>query len=150
MPSDPLDLWPDDIRLDPLSPLKILRHQAERLSERTRGLLTAEVLTTTEPTDSEYLAPSGKETVHRFEITVPKLKGYRYQMFECRHDSEQIYPVYIEADDNHEIDTDDETAATQDELMLILRKLFASKQHRGVITSLLTRIAEADTKQVPA
>lgn len=153
MTDDPLDLWPESIRADQLSPLAILRLQATKLSQKTGGLLSAEVVSGRESVSDEDLtiAPSGAEAVHRFEVIAPRLDGYRYQMFVCRHDSELVYPAYIEDDDAHELRQGESIrAATQDEFVALVRKVFASKKHVGAISSMLAKIAELNTASVPA
>jgi len=150
MPNDPLDLWPESIEVDQLTPLAILQMQAARLKEKTRGLLTAEVRSgvVSFSFEEHERSPSGSETVHRFEIIAQRLKGYRYQMFTCRHDSVQVYPVWIEGEDERFV-ADKDLASTQDQFVQIVRKVLAATKNVGIVSSLLARIAEADVPKKP-
>ena len=43
MPTSELDLWPDQISVDVVSPLALLRIQATALKRKTKGILDARV-----------------------------------------------------------------------------------------------------------
>lgn len=81
-------LWPDDIKVNVLPPLAILRHQAAKLRTLTEGILEADVVTTTGQEDF---------VVHRLEIVAPQLGGRRYGVLTVTHRT-TFYPVVLEAD----------------------------------------------------
>lgn len=81
-------LWPDDIKVDVLPPLTILRFQASKLRELTKGILHADVVTTTGQDDF---------VVHRLELVAPQLGNRRYGILTATHRSD-FYPVVLEAD----------------------------------------------------
>lgn len=139
MGNDPLDLWPADLAVEPLTPAVILRLQADRLKERTEGRLFAEVVTT------QQWAETGNESqdYHRFEIVAPALHGYRHQLFNCTHDHEFVYPVSVNTGDTKT------TANNQGELTEVIREILRSKRTTAVLQSLLARIREVN-EAVPA
>ena len=73
------NLWPPEI-VSPttLSPLAILRMQAQNLTEMTHGLLRGAVNTAD---DSEG------NVLHFFDIVAPALNGYRHHILTIRHSS---------------------------------------------------------------
>lgn len=149
MANDPLDLWPDSIRAEQMTPVAIFRLQARHLQTRTAGRLMAEVISDAHGvSDEPEYVPSGEEVVHKFEIVAPHLDNFRYQMFECRHDSRLVYPVYF--DDDNALDSVDTICPTQETLLRTIQKLFASPKNLGAISSLLARIAESQVSAVTA
>lgn len=148
MPTDPLDLWPDDIRVDPLAPAAILQLQATKLGERTGGRLLAQVVST-----KQRAAPDARHAavVHKFEIVAPRLDGFRCQLFVCHHDADRVYPVYLSDDDEElGLDSTEVASTTEKEFIAVVRKVFSSKPTRSLIESLLARIAEQKAAPVPA
>jgi hypothetical protein len=81
-------LWPEDIKVDVLPPVVILKYQAAKLRELTKGILQAEVTTTTGWDDF---------VVHRLELLAPQLENRRYGVLTVTHRSD-FYPVVLEAD----------------------------------------------------
>lgn len=144
MADDPFDMWPAEIEVPPLTPLEILSRQAVRLGERTKGMLRGEVVSTEGVTyDDDGETPVGKLAVHRLEIVAPALNNYRYQLFRCRHDTEFVYPVYVdegEIPDDGILDADD--ANSEAEFNQLVRKRLNSKRTVSVLQSLLARIRE--------
>lgn len=144
------DLWPDDIRVDVLTPLAILRTQEALLGKRTKGLIQAEITT----------ANSEKGTQHSLDLVTAALK-YRERVLTAWHGREFIYPVrvaaetfkpkpknFIEALTTTELTTLFEgshvrTAATQDEFVALIREVFRSMEVRSLIQSLLARVNES-------
>ena len=88
MTATTMSLWPDDIKVDVLPPLIILKSQAAKLRELTAGILTGEVVTSTGHDDF---------VVHRLEIVAPQLGGRRYGVLTVTHRA-SFYPVVLEAD----------------------------------------------------
>src|SRR4051794_11804124 len=82
------DLWSDDIKVDVLSPLVILRSQEGYLERKTQGLLQAKVATTR----------SGDWVQHQLDLIAPALGGYRRSLLTARHNAEMIYPVFVRAE----------------------------------------------------
>ena len=64
-------LWSDDISSDPASPIAILRAQQRPLRQKTKGLLEAEIETTT--------SDSGR-VGHGFDLVAPALNRARYRI----------------------------------------------------------------------
>ena len=81
----PEDLWPttiDDGNL--VTPVSILKEQAALLGEKTRQLVTGEVVTQT----------TGSLFVHHFYIVAPGL-NYRYELFSVQHHI-NFFPLVIQ------------------------------------------------------
>ncbi len=149
MTTDPLDLWPDAIQVAPLTPLRILRLQADRLREKTQGRLVAEVLSAGKGSPVAVPNEWGPTFVHRFEIVAGALNGYRHQLVVCIHQQEFAYPVLVVAGGRSE-DGDGDLASSQEEFMRIMKDILNSKQTVALISSLLARIAEPMVTPVPA
>lgn len=81
-------LWPEDIKVDILPPLTILRYQAAKLREITKGILEAEVTTVTGPDDF---------VSHRLDLIAPNLDGRRVRVLTATHRVD-YYPVVLEAE----------------------------------------------------
>ena len=87
MPATIPSLWPD-INVDLVPPLIILRAQATRLGQLTKGILEAEVTTVTGEDDF---------VVHRLDLLAPSLEDRRVRILTATHRSD-YYPVVLEAD----------------------------------------------------
>ena len=79
------NLWPTEtVSVSTLSPLAILRTQAENLTELTQGLLIGEVTTDDRQEKGVY---------HHFDMIAPALDGYRHRILTVKHDPSMLYPV---------------------------------------------------------
>src|ERR1700733_15750752 len=83
------NLWPDDLRVDALSPVAILRIQAAKLEELTNGLLEGKVAVLEEENGDVQIA---------FDVIAPALGGYRHRILVARHDPQFVYLVTVEAE----------------------------------------------------
>jgi len=123
------DLWPDDIGDSKLkSPLAILREQGEHLQTKTGGLVRAEVETRT----------ISDEMFHNhFELVVPALEGYRYELLQVRH-GVSFYPLDVLPRAGHNLsnymELEDEARFAK-----ALRSLFGSIEVRRLIHSLVAQ-----------
>jgi hypothetical protein len=80
------NLWPSDLELETIiTPVSILRTQANLLGERTRGMLVGEVKTWTK----------GDTIHHALDVVVPALENYRYRLLKVHH-SMALYPVFVD------------------------------------------------------
>jgi hypothetical protein len=147
MPTDPLDLWPDVIRVEPLTPLRVLQLQADRLRDKSQGRLVADIVTS--PKGSPVRTPDewGPEVVHRFEIVAQALDNCRHQLAVCIHQRDFAYPALVVADTTPD---DGTLASSQDEFVRVMRDLLNAKSTVALIESLMARIAEAKAAPVPA
>lgn len=79
------NLWPTEtVSVNTLSPLAILRTQAENLTNLTQGLLIGEVITDDRQEEGVY---------HHFDMIAPALDGYRHRILTVKHDPSMLYPV---------------------------------------------------------
>lgn len=149
MTPDPLDLWPQEIQVAPLMPLRILQLQAERLREKTQGRLLGDIQTATKGAPVHVPAEWGPTFVHRFEIVAGALNGYRHQLMVCIHQKEFAYPVLVVSGRSSE-DEDGDLASSQEEFLQITKGILSSKRTIALMESLLARIAEPAIAPVPA
>ena len=120
----------------PLSPVTILRAQAERWTERTNGEIVAEV---------EPARASSDKLAHWFSFVVPALDGYRYRLFRLDHGIE-LYPLEIRrgrAEDAGEV------VLNEEELYDALQRLFTAPETLNVVRQLRGLIAEQRAAGVP-
>ncbi|MFO0799570.1 MAG: hypothetical protein U0804_19035 [Gemmataceae bacterium] len=80
--------WPDDIKVDVLPPVAILRARASEIGRITKGILKGEVSTTT---------GAGDMVSHRLDLVAPALNGRRYGVLNAIHRAD-LYPVLVEAE----------------------------------------------------
>jgi hypothetical protein len=80
-------LWPEDaVAVDVLSPVAILKVQAAKLAELTKGLLEAEV---------ETHATDKGSVQHTFDVIAPALDGYRRRILTVTHAKDEVYPTRL-------------------------------------------------------
>jgi len=80
-----IDLWPEiNLEAHEDEPIKILKDQAEILGQKTKNLITGDVVTNTE---------SGV-IYHTLYLVAPILDNYRYSLLKIAHTSMQ-YPLFI-------------------------------------------------------
>lgn len=146
-----LDLWSDDIKVDIITPLAVLRAQQAHLRRKTRGLLNVEVTSRTVGEDS---------VEHQFDLIAPMLDDYRYRVLVAMHKQKLVYPVYVEAEclrpessayDGFPPDVIDgpSEAATEQEFLELVGKVLRSPQIRSVIQSLIALSNERRTVSTP-
>jgi hypothetical protein len=82
-------LWSDDISVDVLSPLAILRGQTEPLSRMTKGILEAGIETIT--------SDKGK-VQHRLDLVAPALNNFHRRILLATHQNDLVYPVVVDAE----------------------------------------------------
>jgi len=82
------DLWPSEIVVNVLSPLMILRQQAEIISRRTQGLVTGDV----------RIAFIGSELKELCFDVLASAIGHRQRILTVRYPHEIPYPTLLMAD----------------------------------------------------
>lgn len=139
MSDEVVGYWPDDFNVKVLSPLAVLRIQANDLTVKTHGLLEAEVVSAVTP----------KRVSHRLDLLAPALEGERRTILTVTHAANEPYPATIEAavfaptdefnDPNEEWRP---TASTTQEFKELVKQVILSKQVRAVAESLMVRSQE--------
>jgi hypothetical protein len=158
------DLWPPDVEVkDVVSPVAIMRYQANQLRVRTRGLLEGDVRSIT----SEEQAV----VCHEFDIVAPSLGGYRYNLFSATHRMDLVYPVSVvfqaaapsipgtsvaiegvgptmvqAVSRLTGLTSSGKKAATQTEFVDVIREILSSPHAKSVIHSLIARINDTQSK----
>ena len=126
------DLWPEDISDETglVMPVTILREQAAALTQRTRGIIEAEVRSTKPETSRDGTI------VHEFVLIAPALDGYAYALFQVSHPMEG-YPVSVYFGPVGQRDV--KGANDQESLVSLLRIIFNSAPTKSVIQALLAQ-----------
>lgn len=151
------DLWADDIKVDVLPPLAILKAQEGLLARKTQGMLEAK-LTTTE---------SANLVQHQLDLIAPSLNFYRERLLTATHDRLKLYPVTVASEcfapkleisqgplapiqaavkglsEFHRAVVPEaihRKAATGEEFIQLIREVLRSADVRGLISSLIARI----------
>jgi hypothetical protein len=119
------NLWPDNFGARQLTPVAILREQAEFLTRTTEGALRGFVQTT-RSLEGGFL--------HSFFIQVPSLGGYTYDLFSIHHGI-PVYPVTIHPPHLN----GDLKATTEAELLDRLRQVLSAPPTLEVINALLSQ-----------
>ncbi len=126
------DLWPDEIQTTEVpTPIAILRIQANRLHDKTKGLIEAEVRSLTDNDKAQEL--------YQFDLIAPALDGYRLRLFECGHALSLVYPIDIYW---REFDQGYSSASTPGEVYEALRTIFRSRTTTSIIMSMIARSNE--------
>lgn len=128
------DLWPDFKNIPKvISPRSIMAEQAKFLSEKTKNLLTANIIS------GNSSANPGK-IYNQFSIIAPLLKNYNYLLFTLYHEV-FLYPCEIKFEGQVT------SIADEEKLKSALQQIFNSPSTKKVITSLLSQSMELDTKE---
>ncbi|MGL4554106.1 MAG: hypothetical protein ACRC33_23330 [Gemmataceae bacterium] len=80
-------LWPDDISVPVLSPLRILRTQEAALEKQTGGMLRGKLST----------VESDGSTVYHLDVLAPALENYRARVLSAMHEQGRYYPITVTA-----------------------------------------------------
>jgi hypothetical protein len=146
------DLWSDDIKVDVLPPIAILKAQEGLLARKTQGMLQAKLTTT----ETENLVQ------HQFDLIAPSLNFYRERLFSATHSRTMLYPVTVTANCfrpkprtqmdaiispiTHPLDQPlpQREAATDEEFVQLVGKVLQSTEVRALIHSLIARINQAN------
>ncbi|ACF14146.1 conserved hypothetical protein [Chloroherpeton thalassium ATCC 35110] len=132
-----LDLWPENLNItDAVTPVTILKEQANLLGEKTQNVVTAEISTATLPVG--YLDERGfffdeqsqkNLLLTDFYLSAPILK-YRYKLLQVIHPLSH-YPVIIKFDEEKI------PGRNENEFIESLKKIFSSKKTIRIIQSLI-------------
>ena len=148
-----LSLWPDAIRPSVKTPATILAAQAKELSLQTDGVLVGELTT----------ANQGKNTVYALDIFVPKL-DYRHRVLTAAHAVGLFYPVVVDADvfrtkfvtaaapiiqavTGRKVPNQENEAASDGELVELVKRVLTSTEVVGVAISLIARVEEVTEQE---
>jgi hypothetical protein len=129
------NLWPDVESDTVLTPVAILRQQADLLGQKTKKVVTARV---SGGPDDIVSGPSPLRTRPGFAYTLslvaPALDNYAYDILRVRHGM-QIYPVQVsDLVRNKELE-----AATERKFLAALGEVLGSPEIKNVIQVLLSQ-----------
>jgi hypothetical protein len=127
------NLWPD-IRVDVVSPLAILRAQAEYLTVSTKGLLRAEVVTDQDRRQNR---------MYYLDVVAPVLQGRRLRLLGTSHPPGQMYPTNVGMASVPAYKWT--VCADQSEFERALAACLGSSAVRGIVSTLL-----AETNETPS
>lgn len=145
MPIEIPDLWDDDINIDVLPPLVILKAQDEGIRRKTQGILHTDISTTSETDDSDTTW-----ITHTLDLVATAI-GYQESILRvtCRED--RLYPATIGTPEQITW-SDGKTASDMvrcfdpDEFITELRTALRSPPTKAAIATLLARSNEARLK----
>jgi hypothetical protein len=143
MPIEIPDLWSDDIKVDVLPPLVILKAQDEAIRKKTGGILHSVITTGSEfEDDQEYVT-------YTMDLVAPAL-GYRESILTVSHRQGKFYPATIVLPEAIGWSTAPGASSSTysrcysaDEFIQQLRIALQSQPTRSTITSLLASSNEA-------
>ena len=121
MPTD-ADFWPNDILGTEPGPVEALRKQAGFLGEKTEYVLVGDVRTDV----------SRGNFVHSFDLVIPSLDRYRYNLLRVSHDI-TYYPLEWFFGDDHGY------LHSEEEFMTWLKSVLSSDATKRIIRTLLTQ-----------
>lgn len=125
-------LWSPDINATAMTPLTILKGQAEALALQTGGVLLAEI--SSEQIEEGRIALS-------FDLVAPALRGSRHRIMRVFHSNDLPYPADVEAEVFDKIGY--ETASSEPEFTRVVKAVFNSSHVLSVAQSLVARANEA-------
>lgn len=129
------DLWPADIVVKVKGPVTILKEQATFLGQRTKNVVTAEVVRRVSIDTVKFA----------FYIVGPAIHNYRWRLFTMSYGAE-FYPLDLEIDPvvlqelrhvETPLDATDMCAASRADFLAILREVFAANRTLSVIRAIL-------------
>jgi hypothetical protein len=147
-------VWPDDIKVDVLTPLMILRAQVEPLKRMTKGQLQVQVNTLS--------SAEAEKVTHSMDLVAPNLGNYRHGILAVTHSREFVYPAEFEAacfqpnlDDPEKslrtlVGDPPNVADSEERFIELLTEVLRSRQVKSVIQSLLARIHEEGERGLSA
>ena len=125
----PDDLWPENIADSTmLTPVTILKQQAALLGEKTKQLVTGEVVTQAQ----EFGNPMVLPFVHHFNIVAPTL-GYKYELFTVSHGI-NFYPLTLRYGGNTL------SNSNEDSFRENLKTILSSQHTLNVVHSILAQV----------
>jgi hypothetical protein len=141
------DLWSDRISQSALAPRAILAAQAERLSQKTGGLVEGEL----------YEDRNDNNIILRLDLFAPAI-GYRETLLKARHREDRVYPVTITAVGlgpkapppigvEGEADLPERTATSQDAFLDLVRQVLTSEE---TVASMGSAVARSNEVHPPA
>ena len=116
------DLWGEIDVARVRTPLVIMKEQAALLGTKTKNLVEASVKT----------RPDGEQFVHSFNIVVPALGNYTYNLFSAAHGPE-MYPVNIYRQSD--------LLKNEEAFVQWLASKLSSPETKRIISNLLSQVA---------
>lgn len=136
MPATIPNLWPkNDVSVNVLSPVAILRAQASSLTQMTKGLLQGEVTS---------IALESGRTQYHLDIVAPALENYRHRLLSVTQPSKMNYPVsFLGQEPILGYKGDDTLAYSEQQFINKLQDVLNSEAAVAVLQSLISRSNEA-------
>ena len=124
-------LWPSFGEIPVIkTPKIILKEQAAFLESVTGGFIITEIVTAAHPTLLNKIS-------HSLKITAPKVEGFTTLVAQIDHDMIKLYPLTVIS--RIKPMPVSYTAANEEELLDLLKKIFEEKETIETIQSLLTQ-----------
>ncbi|HLK22343.1 MAG TPA: hypothetical protein VKT81_25525 [Bryobacteraceae bacterium] len=116
------DFWGEIGSTEVRTPLSILREQAAALGPKTLNLVEAKV---------ETRRSYGQSIVHSFQLVVPALDDYTYQLFEIEHGAD-LYPLTVKDEER--------TFGNEKQFTDWLQKELSSEKTKKLVSNLLAQV----------
>jgi hypothetical protein len=118
------DLWPDFQTPEAInSPVFLLKEQAAKLQQKTKGLVQAGLRPASAPDGSFWVG---------FDLHSPALGEYTYRLFEVTYPPE-LFPVTLTAADSIQ------TAQTLDQFKALLESVLRSPRTKQVVEAMMAQ-----------
>ena len=132
MPDQIQDFWPENIgQTNIVTPVSLLKQEASYLGPKTKQLVKAEVSTSN----------SGNNFVHSFNLVVPGLSNYKYQLFQVQHPI-TLYPATIIWYQGYSV-------PDQGAFIAKLQEILASADTKRIVEALLAQVTGPSTEAAP-
>lgn len=136
------DLWPPDIKVEVLSPALILKHQADLITQKTKGVVVGEVRTVPHVQRTTYILRLASES-----------GDYVYEAVRISHEQQKPYPCFVSAscfDSEGSLHAEARLEYTENTLKLssdeevkdVLRQVLGSEETTSALQSMLARATD--------
>ncbi len=142
MPNE--SLWPDDLFTEKLvAPVLILKEQASHLSAASGRSVLGKIVTGRDSQDRWNSDDENADVIHYFQLEVPEIGGYTFDLFKVRHQPRSLYPVFIDShlnDERFDPKIDDEA-----EFRSAIKEIFSSRETIAIIRTLRAQTEDPET-----
>ena len=135
--------WPPEIALEVVSPLTYLKTLASALSQITKGIIEAKVVTTTDKFED------GHPFSHNLLIFASALGKAEIELLEVLHGTDLIYPCWIysrASEHGGSLSGENKLIGSFDELRKTMREVLRSPETLGRIHSLIARVNDMTSR----
>lgn len=143
--------WPDDLFKEKLvAPVQILKEQARHLSTASGRSILGKVVTSRVSQGGyggydRHEDDDTADVAHVFQLEVPGLGDYTFDLLQIRHQPRSLYPVFI--DFYLDKERRDVECSNEDEFRNVMKNIFSSQETVSVVRTL--RAQTEDPEALP-